>query len=68
MNAFRVHECLIADHLSLTGGFVEIRDERMAAHVEEQAVSGARWSATPQKYSQHAPNSPPPAGTTPSCA
>ena len=43
MDAFRVHEQLIQDYRSFTEGFVEIQDQRIRQHVEQQAAQGAQW-------------------------
>lgn len=45
MDAFKVHDQLIKDYRSFTEGFVEIRDNRVADHVEQQAAGGAQWPA-----------------------
>ncbi len=45
MDAFAVHDQLIQDYRSFTEGFVEIRDPRIAEHVERQAAEGAQWPA-----------------------
>lgn len=45
MDAFKVHDRLIRDYRSFTEGFVEIRDQRIREHVEEQAAHGAQWPA-----------------------
>jgi len=43
VDAFRVHEQLIQDYRSFTEGFVEIQDQRIRQHVEQQAAQGAQW-------------------------
>ncbi len=45
MDAFAVHEQLIKDYRSFSEGFVEVRDERIAEHVEQQAALGSQWPA-----------------------
>ncbi len=45
MDAFEVHDRLIRDYRSFTEGFVEIRDPRIAEHVEQEAAEGAQWPA-----------------------
>ncbi|MCR6704701.1 MAG: hypothetical protein NVV66_08385 [Cellulomonas sp.] len=43
MDAFKVHEALIEDYRKFTEGFVDLRDERIADSVREQAARGAQW-------------------------
>src|SRR5688572_5670647 len=43
MDAFKVHEALIEDYRKFTEGFVDLRDERVADSVREQAARGAQW-------------------------
>ena len=45
MDAFQVHERLISDYRAFSEGFVEIRDERIQQHVEQQSAQGAQWPA-----------------------
>jgi ATP-dependent helicase YprA (DUF1998 family)/rubrerythrin len=45
MDAFGIHSQLIEDYRAFTSGFVEIRDRRLKAHVEERLESGAQWPA-----------------------
>jgi hypothetical protein len=43
MDVFEVHERVIADYRSFTSGFVEVRDRRIRAFVEEQFAAGVQW-------------------------
>lgn len=43
MDAFDVHRQLIDDYSSFTGGFVDIRDDRMRQVVEPQNAAGVQW-------------------------
>ncbi len=43
MDAFRVPKQLIRDYRSFSEGFTDIRDERIARHVAEQAHKGRQW-------------------------
>ncbi len=43
MDVFEVHERVIADYRSFTSGFVEVRDERIKAFVDQQFAEGVQW-------------------------
>ncbi|MHB1740880.1 MAG: DEAD/DEAH box helicase, partial [Actinomycetes bacterium] len=43
MDAFEVHRRLIADYRAFTEGFVDVRDERIRAVVDQQSAIGAQW-------------------------
>jgi hypothetical protein len=43
MEAFTIHDQLVADYRAFTSGFVDIRDRRLAAHVAHRLESGAQW-------------------------
>jgi hypothetical protein len=43
MDAFRIHTALIDDYRRFTEGFVDIRDQRIRASVEQQSAQGAQW-------------------------
>ena len=43
MDVFEVHERLIADHPCFTSGSAQIRNERIAAYVEQQLGNGIQW-------------------------
>jgi ATP-dependent helicase YprA (DUF1998 family) len=43
MDAFAVHEQLIADYRSFTSGFVEPRDRRIAHFIDRQLAEGVQW-------------------------
>ena len=43
MDVFAVHERLVADYRAFTSGFVEIRDPRIRAHVEQELADGVQW-------------------------
>lgn len=43
MDVFKVHEQVIAEYRAFTSGFVEIRDRRIAAYVQEHLDDGAQW-------------------------
>ncbi|WP_301850590.1 DEAD/DEAH box helicase [Rhodococcus pyridinivorans] len=45
MDAFEIHRRLISDYRQFTEGFVDIRDERVAAVVSEQSATGSQWPA-----------------------
>lgn len=45
MDAFEIHRRLIDDYRQFTEGFVDIRDERVAAVVAEQSAKGSQWPA-----------------------
>lgn len=43
MDAFEVHRQLVADYRSFTEGFVEIRDDRLRAHLQQQVSKDTQW-------------------------
>ncbi len=43
MDVFAIHEQVIADYRAFTSGFVEVRDRRIKAFVEEQFATGVQW-------------------------
>ena len=43
MDVFDVREQLVEDYRAFTSGFVDVRDERIAAHVSGQLDSGVQW-------------------------
>jgi hypothetical protein len=43
MDVFRVHEQVIADYRAFTSGFVEVRDKRIKAFVDQQFDDGVQW-------------------------
>ena len=43
MDVFKVHEQVIADYRAFTSGFVEVRDPRIKAYVEQQFAEGVQW-------------------------
>ena len=43
MDFFRIHERLLEDYRAFTSGYVEVRDARLRAHVQEQLDGGAQW-------------------------
>jgi superfamily II DNA/RNA helicase len=43
LDVFRVHEQVIADYRAFTSGFVEIRDRRIKAYVDQQMNDGVQW-------------------------
>lgn len=43
MDVFQVHEEVIADYRAFTSGFVEVRDPRIKAFVDEQFAEGVQW-------------------------
>ena len=43
MDVFDVREQLVEDYRAFTSGFVDVRDERIAAHVNGQLDSGVQW-------------------------
>src|SRR4051794_20799835 len=43
MDVFDIHEQVIADYRSFTSGFVEVRDPRIKAFVDEQFADGVQW-------------------------
>lgn len=53
MDVFGVHRQLIADYQAFTTGFVEIRDRRIARHVQERLDNGDQW---PDPYLSLNPN------------
>lgn len=45
MDAFRVHEQLIRDYRSFSEGFVDIHDDIVRKHVQDELARGAQWPA-----------------------
>lgn len=43
MDVFKVHEQVIEDYRKFTSGFVEVRDERIKAFVDQQFDDGVQW-------------------------
>jgi hypothetical protein len=43
VDVFAVHEQVIADYRAFTSGFVEIRDRRIKAYVDQQIAEGVQW-------------------------
>jgi hypothetical protein len=43
MDVFEVHERLIADYDAFTSSLVEVRDERIAAHLQAEREERVRW-------------------------
>lgn len=43
MDVFKVHEQVIEDYRRFTSGFVEVRDERIKAFVDQQFEDGVQW-------------------------
>lgn len=43
MDVFKVHEQVIADYRAFTSGFVEVRDKRIKAFVDQQFDNGVQW-------------------------
>ncbi len=43
MDVFGVHRQLIADYKAFTSGFVDLRDNRIRAHVEQRMAAGEQW-------------------------
>ncbi len=43
MDVFNVRDRLIEDYEAFTRGFLEVRDERIRAYVDEQLARGLRW-------------------------
>jgi ATP-dependent helicase YprA (DUF1998 family) len=43
LDVFEVHRNLVADYRSFTSGFVDVRDPRIAQHVQTQLDSGVQW-------------------------
>ena len=43
MDVFKIHEQVIADYRAFTSGFVDVRDERIKAFVDEQFEGGVQW-------------------------
>jgi ATP-dependent helicase YprA (DUF1998 family) len=43
MDVFQVPEEVIADYRAFTSGFVEVRDARIKAFVDQQFVEGVQW-------------------------
>src|SRR5680860_275987 len=43
MDVFALHRKLIEDYRSFTSSFVQVRDRRLAAHVEQELESGVQW-------------------------
>lgn len=43
MDVFKVHEQVIEDYRAFTSGFVEVRDERIKAFVDQQFDDGVQW-------------------------
>ncbi|MGW5365989.1 DEAD/DEAH box helicase [Actinopolymorpha pittospori] len=43
MDVFEVHERTISDYRDFTSGFVEVRDERIKAFVDQQFDDGVQW-------------------------
>jgi ATP-dependent helicase YprA (DUF1998 family) len=43
VDVFKVHEQVIGDYRAFTSGFVQPRDPRIAAFVEEQFAEGVQW-------------------------
>src|SRR5512144_487722 len=43
MDVFRVREQLIDDYRAFTAAFVDVRDRRIAAHVDQRLRDGAQW-------------------------
>jgi hypothetical protein len=60
VDAFGIHRQLIQDYAAFTRSFVDIRDDRIAAVVDEVVDAGALW---PDPWIQLNPNFEP--GTTP---
>jgi hypothetical protein len=43
LDVFKVRDRLIEDYEAFTRGFLEVRDERIRAYVDEQLRRGLRW-------------------------
>src|SRR5690348_3122198 len=43
MDAFAIHRQLIDDYRAFTSGFVDVRDRRLRAHVEQRLARGEQW-------------------------
>jgi superfamily II DNA/RNA helicase len=43
MDVFKVHERLVADYASFTNSLVQVRDDRVARHLEEERAAHVRW-------------------------
>ena len=43
MDVFEVHERLVADYASFTNSLVQVRDDRIARHLEEERAAHVRW-------------------------
>ena len=43
MDVFKVHERLVADYASFTNSLVQVRDDRIARHLEEERAAHVRW-------------------------
>jgi ATP-dependent helicase YprA (DUF1998 family) len=43
MDAFKVHEQVIAEYRAFTSGFVEIRNPRIDAYVQQRLAEGVQW-------------------------
>jgi ATP-dependent helicase YprA (DUF1998 family) len=43
MDVFQVHEEVVADYRAFTSGFVEVRDARIKAFVDQQFAEGVQW-------------------------
>ncbi len=43
MDVFKVHDQVIEDYRAFTSGFVEVRDERIKAFVDQQFDDGVQW-------------------------
>lgn len=43
MDVFALHDQVIADYRSFTSGFVEARNRRIAAYIQQQLDAGAQW-------------------------
>ncbi len=43
MDVFAVHEQVIADYRAFTAGFVDVRDRRIKAFVDQQFAEGVQW-------------------------
>ena len=43
MDVFEIQQRLIRDYRAFTSGFVDVRDRRIAAHVQERLDSGMQW-------------------------
>ncbi len=45
MDVFEVHAGMLNDYRDFTTSYIEPRDDRVRAHVEEQLVAGSQWPA-----------------------